>query len=68
MWRTLPNFNPVVASSEPGQDLDGQAQQLLFPSCRNGNVSEDEVEDASPLDTIEDAGALEDDNDAPDQV
>ena len=24
-WRTLPNFNPHVVSSEPGQDLEREA-------------------------------------------
>ena len=28
-WRTLPNFNPYTASSEPGQDLAGEALALL---------------------------------------
>lgn len=28
-WRTLPNFNPYTASSEPGQDLAGQARALI---------------------------------------
>src|SRR5882762_135128 len=31
-WRTLPNFNPVTVSSEPGQDLVEEAKGLLIPS------------------------------------
>ncbi|KAH9060603.1 hypothetical protein EDB87DRAFT_1547080, partial [Lactarius vividus] len=29
-WRTLPSFNPHVVSSEPGQDLEGDAIGVLF--------------------------------------
>lgn len=69
LWKTLPNFNPIVASSEPGQDLEGQARELLFPSRRDGDhVGEAEAEDIPE----EDAEVLdmEDgfDGDAPDQV
>lgn len=28
-WRTLPNFNPYTASSEPGQDLVADALALI---------------------------------------
>ncbi|KII83076.1 hypothetical protein PLICRDRAFT_64608, partial [Plicaturopsis crispa FD-325 SS-3] len=28
-WRSLPNFNPHAVSSQPGQDLSGEAQELL---------------------------------------
>ena len=28
-WRTLPNFNPYTASSEPGQDLAADALALI---------------------------------------
>ena len=70
MWRTIPNFNPVVASTELDQDLEGEARRLLFPSRRNDDVSEEE--DTSPLELAEGAGALgiEDgsDNDGADQV
>jgi hypothetical protein len=31
-WRTLPNFNPYTASSEPGQDLAAEA--LTFVQSR----------------------------------
>lgn len=29
-WRTLPSFNPHTVSSEPGQDLEGEALGVLF--------------------------------------
>ncbi|KAH9010590.1 hypothetical protein EDB84DRAFT_1247002, partial [Lactarius hengduanensis] len=29
-WRTLPSFNPHSVSSEPGQDLEGDAMETLF--------------------------------------
>ncbi|KAH8991610.1 hypothetical protein EDB86DRAFT_2765963, partial [Lactarius hatsudake] len=29
-WRTLPSFNPHLASSEPGQDLESDAMETLF--------------------------------------
>ena len=70
-WRTLPNFNPHVVSSEPGQNLEREAQTLLFPSRGNhGNLSGqeepeietgiDEIEDASLLDMVEGAaGAID---------
>lgn len=29
LWRTLPNFNPYTVSSEPGQDLKGEALQYM---------------------------------------
>jgi hypothetical protein len=29
-WRTLPSFNPHTVSSEPGQDLQGEAIAVLF--------------------------------------
>ncbi|KAH9023311.1 hypothetical protein EDB84DRAFT_1247596, partial [Lactarius hengduanensis] len=29
-WRTLPSFNPHLVSSEPGQDLEGDAMETLF--------------------------------------
>jgi hypothetical protein len=39
---------------EPGQDLKGEALDLLFPSHSNGNTGEggeigDEIEDTNPL-------------------
>jgi hypothetical protein len=68
-WRTLPNFNPHAVSSEPGQDLEGEARDLIYPSRRNDNSSEDEPEaniggdeddDASLFDMIEGAaGAMD---------
>jgi hypothetical protein len=63
----LPNFNPYVVSSEPGQNLEYEAQGLLFPSRHNNDASEeepevnigDEVANASLIDIIEGAaGAI----------
>jgi len=28
-WRTLPNFNPLTVTSEPGQDLEASALELF---------------------------------------
>jgi hypothetical protein len=39
-WRTLPNFNPYTASSEPGQDLAAEALTLI--QTRGQNHSDDE--------------------------
>jgi len=55
-WRTLLNFNPHAVLSEPGQDLGGEAQSLMFPSHSNGNASEDkEPKDNIVEDGVEDA-------------
>jgi len=71
-WRTLPNFNPHVVSSEPGQDLEGEAQELFFPLRGNGDISEedeprneveeDKIEDANLMDMVEGAAGLTDVN------
>ncbi len=61
LWRTLPNFNPDVTSSDPGQDLEGQALRL-FTSCREGgdiSEEEEEIEDATPLDVEGDTGPMD---------
>jgi hypothetical protein len=29
-WRTLPNFNPYTVTSDPGQDLAGEALSVLI--------------------------------------
>jgi hypothetical protein len=29
-WRSIPSFNPHIVSSHHGQDLQGEAQELLF--------------------------------------
>ena len=61
IWRTLPTFNPLVISSEPGQGLAGKAQCLLFPwhTFGNGNTSEkEEPKDNVPGEEIEDVGLL----------
>ena len=79
-WRTIPNFNPYMVSSEPGQDLESEAQEVLFPSHRNGNASEgeeleDEIADTNPGTVERAAGAVdisieleESDDGAPDEV
>ena len=55
----LPNFNPLVVSSEPGQDLAGEAQHLLFPLHTLGNASEEEEpKDNVPGEEIKDVGML----------
>jgi hypothetical protein len=37
-WRTLPNFNPYTVSSDPGQDLAGEAHSVLMGGCGSGNL------------------------------
>jgi hypothetical protein len=44
-WRTLPNFNPYTASSEPGQDLAGEALALLQTKGQD-NLDDMDDEDA----------------------
>lgn len=36
-WRTLPNFNPHTASSEPGQDLAAEALALIHGRGQDNN-------------------------------
>ena len=48
LWRTLPNFNPFTVSSEPGQRLDEDAQDLLFPSHTGAGSGED-TEEGDPM-------------------
>ena len=70
-----------MVSSEPGQDLEGEAEETLFPPCRNGNAGEreeleDEIEGANPLGVTEGATGAVDigsefggfDDEAPDEV
>ena len=68
----LPNFNPDLVSSEPGQDLESVGRQLMFSSRRTGDVSEEDIEDTTPLGMVEDARAPDieggSDVDDPDQV
>ena len=69
-WGTLSNFSPQAVSSEPGQDLEGEARVLLFPSRGGGNVSEEdepeneleegEIEDTSLLDMVGGAAGVMD--------
>ncbi|KAH9024671.1 hypothetical protein EDB84DRAFT_1440628 [Lactarius hengduanensis] len=40
-WRTLPSFNPHSVSSEPGQDLEGDAMETLFGNQVNGRQDAD---------------------------
>jgi hypothetical protein len=50
-WRTLPNFNPYMASSEPGQDLAGEALALLQTK---GQENLDDLDDEDALDYDDD--------------
>ena len=69
-WRTLPNYNPYTVSSDPSQDIEGEAQELLFPSRGNRIADQeeepenellgDEIEDASLVDLVEGAAGLVD--------
>ena len=43
-WRTLPNFNPYTASSEPGQDLAADALALIQGRGQDKENNEDGVE------------------------
>jgi hypothetical protein len=43
-WRTLPNFNPYTASSEPGQDLASEALALVQGRGQNRDNYEDDFE------------------------
>jgi hypothetical protein len=43
-WRTLPNFNPYTASSEPGQDLASEALALIQGRGQNRDDYEDDFE------------------------
>jgi hypothetical protein len=44
LWRTLPNFNPYTVSSEPGQDLAGEALSVLLGG--HGHENTDSVLDS----------------------
>jgi hypothetical protein len=39
-WRTLPNFNPHTVSSEPGQDLEGEAMAHMHGPTRSMESAE----------------------------
>lgn len=56
-WRTLPNFNPYTASSEPGQDLASEALALI--QGRGRNNSEDEYATDGAADVDDDAGSTQ---------
>jgi hypothetical protein len=49
-WRTLPSFNPHAVSSEPGQDLEGEALAVLFGDQEKG--IESGVDDADDRDGL----------------
>ena len=57
-WQTLLNFNPHTASSETGQNLKGEARNLLFPSHGNGNADEGELPEGEIGNEIKDPGLL----------
>ncbi|KIJ96687.1 hypothetical protein K443DRAFT_10432 [Laccaria amethystina LaAM-08-1] len=52
-WRTLPNYNPLTVSSEPGQDLEAQAMALL-----NGEDTGEQEKDDSAHDNIDSSNGL----------
>jgi hypothetical protein len=55
-WRTLPNYNPFLANSGSGQDLDDEFQRLVFSRSNDDVGGEDEEDEvATPAqDIIED--------------
>jgi len=69
-WRTLPNYNPHTVLSGPSQDIEGEAQELLFllhGNCIADQEEEpknelvgDEIKDASLVDLVEGAAGLVD--------
>jgi len=46
-WRTLPNYNPITVTSDPGQDLESDAV-ALFGAVLNGDSNEEESVDSLP--------------------
>jgi hypothetical protein len=42
-WRTLPNFNPYTASSEPGQDLAAEALALVQGRGQNNYDDNEDI-------------------------
>jgi hypothetical protein len=46
-WRTLPNFNPYTASSEPGQDLAAEALTLVQRRGKNDHDDGDATDAAA---------------------
>jgi hypothetical protein len=44
-WRTLPNFNPYTASSEPGQDIAADALVLIHGRGQDNNNNGDGFEE-----------------------
>jgi hypothetical protein len=57
-WRTLPNFNPYTASSEPGQDLAADALALIRGRGQD-NENDDEEDEAFGADDAQ-GGAIND--------
>jgi hypothetical protein len=44
-WRSLPNFNPYTASSEPGQDLAANALTLIHSRGQDNSNDEPGFQD-----------------------
>ena len=57
-WRTLPNFNPYTASSEPGQDLAADALALIQGRGQD-NENDKEEDEAFGADDAQ-GGAIND--------
>jgi hypothetical protein len=57
-WRTLPNFNPYTASSEPGQDLVADALDLIQSRGQDDDGDADGLDyvDAMPTGADDDEG------------
>jgi hypothetical protein len=71
-WRMLPNYNPFLANSGSGQDLDSEFQRLVFSHSNNDVSGEDEEDEVATLaqDIIKDVpgGMHGSDDDAPGEV
>ena len=62
-WQTLPNYNPHTQSTEHGQDLAAQAQELLVGSKKGKERevnSEEEVHRSNTMSDNRDFSHLED--------
>ena len=62
-WRTLPNYNPVTVTSDPGQDLESDALALIGGTIGDGDDAESMHEEFPP----EERANMELDADADDE-
>ena len=62
-WRTLPNYNPVTVTSDPGQDLESNAVALVGMALNGDGNDEESVPDGNEL-TPEEPAEIELDPDA----